>query len=164
MKLALAVDHRGYPIKAALIEALRADGHEVLDFGIFDHTPCDYPDIAIPACLAVVEGQADRAVLADGSGIGMSIVANKVPGIRAALCHDELTAEISRRANDANAVCLAADLIGIELIRRITKVWLKTDFDNGRHARRNDKINQLEAKVFEDISRAHQILRGELTN
>lgn len=158
MILALAVDHRGFPIKAALMESLRADGHEVVDFGTFDHTPCDYPDIAIPACLAVVEGKAQRAVLADGSGIGVSIVANKVPGIRAALCHDELTAEISRHHNDANVICLAADLIGIELIRRITRAWLRTDFDNGRHARRNEKIHQLEAKVFEDVSRVHQIL------
>ena len=162
MILAIAVDHRGFPIKSSLMESLRAEGHEVLDFGTFEHNPCDYPDIAIPACLAVVEGKAHRALLADGSGIGVSIVANKVPGIRAALCHDELTAEISRRHNDANVICLAADLIGIELIRRITKVWLKTDFDNGRHARRNEKIHQLEAKVFEDVARAHQILRGEM--
>lgn len=162
MILAIAVDHRGFPIKYSLMDSLRADGHEVIDFGTFEPTPCDYPDIAIPACLAVVEGKAHRALLADGSGIGMSIVANKVPGIRAALCHDELTAEISRRHNDANAICLAADLIGIELIRRIIKVWLKTDFDNGRHARRIEKISQLEAKVFEDVARAHQILRGEM--
>ena len=161
MILAVAVDHRGFPIKGSLAEFLKSDGHEVIDFGTNEVNPCDYPDIAIPACLAVVEGRAHRAILADGSGIGVSIVANKVPGIRAALCHDELTAEISRRHNDANVICLAADLIGIELIRRIIRVWLKTEFDNGRHARRNEKISQLEAKVFEDVSRAHQILRGD---
>jgi ribose 5-phosphate isomerase B len=162
MKLAIAADHRGFPIKASLMESLRAEGHEMIDFGTFEQIPCDYPDIAVPACLAVVEGRAERALLADGSGIGVSIVANKVPGIRAALCHDELTAEISRHHNDANVICLAADLIGIELIRRICRVWLKTEFDNGRHARRNAKISQIEAKVFEDVSRAHQILRGDM--
>ena len=95
-------------------------------------------------------GQADRGILIDGSGIGMSIIANKIPGIRAAICHDELTAEISRRHNNANILCFAADLLGDELIRRIIDAWLLTPFEQGRHARRVEKLNQLERQLFGD--------------
>src|SRR5206468_3798119 len=109
---------------------------------------CDYPDFAIPAAKAVALGQVDRGILIDGSGIGMSIIANKLPGIRAAICHDELTAEISRRHNNANILCFAADLLGDELIRRIIDAWLLTPFEQGRHARRVEKLLQLEKQLF----------------
>jgi ribose 5-phosphate isomerase B len=160
MNIALACDHRGFNIKQQLIEQLRVEGHGVEDFGAFDAKACDYPDFAVPASLAIVEGKAQLAILLDGSGIGMSIVANKIPGIRAAICHDELTAEISRRYNDANVLCLAVDLLGGELIRRIVSAWLKAPFEDGRHARRVEKIGELEQRLFSDIPGALGRLKG----
>jgi ribose 5-phosphate isomerase B len=120
----------------------------VLDFGTDNPKPCDYPDFAIPAARAVALAMADRGILIDGSGIGMSIIANKIPGIRAAICHDELTAEISRRHNNANILCFAADLLGDELIRRIIDAWLLTPFEQGRHLRRVEKLAALERQLF----------------
>ncbi len=160
MNIALACDHRGFNIKQQLIEQLRVEGHGAEDFGAFDAKACDYPDFAVPASLAIVEGKAQLAILLDGSGIGMSIVANKIPGIRAAICHDELTAEISRRYNDANVLCLAVDLLGGELIRRIVSAWLKAPFEDGRHARRVEKIGELEHRLFSDIPGALSKLKS----
>ncbi|MEA3366530.1 MAG: ribose 5-phosphate isomerase B [Planctomycetota bacterium] len=140
MKIALGTDHRGYHVKERLKNFLLELGHVVADCGCPSDKSCDYPDYSIPPCLKVTRGQADRAVLLCGSGIGMTMTANKVAGIRAALCHDELTAEMSRRHNDANVLCLPADLLGDELIRRMIQVWLNTPFDGGRHARRVKKI------------------------
>ncbi|MHB1768837.1 MAG: ribose 5-phosphate isomerase B [Phycisphaerae bacterium] len=160
MNIALACDHRGFNIKLQLIEQLRVEGHGAEDFGAFDAKACDYPDFAVPASLAIVEGKAQLAILLDGSGIGMSIVANKIPGIRAAICHDELTAEISRRYNDANVLCLAVDLLGGELIRRIVSAWLKAPFEDGRHARRVEKIGELEHRLFSDIPGALSKLKS----
>jgi len=140
MKIALGTDHRGYHVKERLKNFLLEQGHDVADCGCPSDKSCDYPDYSIPPCLKVTRGQADRAVLLCGSGIGMTMTANKVAGIRAALCHDELTAEMSRRHNDANVLCLPADLLGDELIRRMIQVWVNTPFDGGRHARRVKKI------------------------
>jgi ribose 5-phosphate isomerase B len=140
MKIALGSDHRGFATKERMKSLLAEWGHEVIDCGATGEKSCDYPDYAIPACLKVARGEADRAILMCGSGIGMTITANKVAGIRAALCHDELTAEMSRRHNDANILCLAADLLGEELIRRMIEVWLTTPFEGGRHARRVKKM------------------------
>src|SRR5271170_1809274 len=154
MNIALACDHRGFHVKQDLLTFLRSESDSLLDLGTSDTKSCDYPGIAITASLAVVRGKVDRAILIDGSGLGMSIVANKIPGIRAAVCHDELTAEISRRHNDANVLCLAADLLGQELVRRIAAAWLRTPFENGRHTRRLEKINQLETRIFSDTQRS----------
>ena len=140
MKIVLGSDHRGYLAKERLKSFLVNQGHEIKDCGTNSEASSDYPDYAIPACLMVAHGEADRGILMCGSGIGMTMAANKVAGIRAALCHDELTAEMSRRHNDANVLCLAADLLGDELIRRMAEVWLATPFDAGRHARRVKKI------------------------
>jgi ribose 5-phosphate isomerase B len=140
MKIALGSDHRGFHSKERLKAFLTELGHEVTDCGTASDTSSDYPDFAVPACLLVAQHKADRGVLMCGSGIGMTMTANKVSGIRAALCHDELTAEMSRRHNDANVLCLAADLLGDELIRRMVEVWLSAPFDAGRHARRVQKI------------------------
>ncbi len=148
MKIAIACDHRGYAVKQRISAQICDRGHEVVDFGTDNAKACDYPDYGIPAAKAVALGQADRGILIDGSGIGMSILANKLPGIRAAICHDELTAEISRRHNNANILCFAADLLGDELIRRIIDAWLLTPFEQGRHARRVEKLNQLEKQLF----------------
>ena len=136
------------PSSRSIVAQIADRGHEVLDFGTDNPKPCDYPDFAIPAARAVALGQADRGILIDGSGIGMSIIANKLPGVRAAICHDELTAEISRRHNNANILCFAADLLGDELIRRIIDAWLLTPFEAGRHARRVEKVAQLEKQLF----------------
>jgi len=148
MKIAIACDHRGYTVKQHIVSQIVDRGHEVLDFGTDNPKACDYPDYGIPAAKAVAMGQADRGILIDGSGIGMSIIANKLPGIRAAICHDELTAEISRRHNNANILCFAADLLGDELIRRIIDAWLLTPFEQGRHTRRVEKLGQLERQLF----------------
>jgi ribose 5-phosphate isomerase B len=145
MKVALAADHRGHPIKERLGALLREHGHEVLDMGTNSARSCDYPDLAYPAARAVADGHVDRAILICGSGIGMDICANKVSGVRAALVHDELTAQISRRHNDSNVLCLASDVLGEELMCRIVASWMEASFEpGGRHERRVQKIRMIE--------------------
>lgn len=153
MKIALASDHRGYAAKQTIEALLREQGHDVVDFGTNDSKSCDYPETGRPAAEAIITGQCDRGVLICGSGLGMSITANKVHGIRAALCHDELTAGLSRAHNDANVLCLAADLIGDALMRRIVEVWLHTEFEGGRHQRRIDQIKDIEDSQPQQASR-----------
>jgi ribose 5-phosphate isomerase B len=145
MKLCLACDHRGFTAKEQLKGYLASHGHEVIDVGCESQASCDYPDTGLAGAQAVSAGQCERAILFCGTGIGMSITANKVYGIRAALCHDELTAELARRHNDANVLCLPADLLGNELIRRVVEVWLKTEYEAGRHVRRLQKITEYES-------------------
>jgi ribose 5-phosphate isomerase B len=144
MKIAVGSDHRGYESKEQIKNIVAQLGHEVMDFGTNNNNPVDYPDVAYLAARAVVSRQAERAILACGTGIGMSIAANKVAGIRAALCHDELSAQISRDHNDANVLCVSGDLIGEVLLRKIVEVWLSTPFGGGRHKRRVDKISSIE--------------------
>jgi ribose 5-phosphate isomerase B len=153
LKIAIGSDHRGFGAKERLKELLTGKGHEVQDYGTNAPNGCDYPDLAYPTCKAVTAGKAEAAILLCGSGIGMCISANKVRGIRAALCHDELTAEMSRRHNNANVLCLPADLLGEELTRRIVEVWLKTQFEGGRHDRRIRKISEYEAREVEEHHR-----------
>ena len=140
MKIALGSDHRGYEAKELIKSLLQRSGHEVIDFGTDESRVCDYPDFGIPAALAVSKGQADRAVLICGSGVGMSITANKIPGIRAALCQDELTAQMSRKHNDANILCLPAMLVNDPLIVRIAESWINSEFEGGRHINRVEKM------------------------
>lgn len=144
MKVAVSSDHRGYHAKERLKEYLQTAGFAVLDFGCDSPASCDYPDFALTGAKSVARGEADRGIFFCGTGIGTSIAANKVRGIRAALCHDELTAELSRRHNNANVLCLSADMLGDEFIRRIVDVWLKTDYEGGRHDRRLQKIADFE--------------------
>jgi ribose 5-phosphate isomerase B len=144
MKIAIGSDHRGLELKRRLILSLGEAGHEVVDVGPDNPESVDYPDYAFPVALAVSSGRADRGVLLCGTGIGMCIAANKVQGVRAAPCHDPITAEMSRRHNDANVLCLSADLLGEELVDRMVRLWLDTPFEAGRHARRVDKIVQYE--------------------
>jgi len=144
MKIAIGSDHRGFDAKQQ-VKAIAAElGHECVDFGTDDNNPIDYPDLAYLAATAVSKKQADRAILACATGIGMSMAANKVPGVRAALCHDELSAQISRDHNDANVLCLSADQVGAVLLRKIVEVWLTTEFSGGRHERRVRKIHVIE--------------------
>jgi len=145
MKIAISADHRGHPAKESIAVLLSERGHDVLDMGTNSTKSCDYPDLAYPAAKAVADGQVDLAVTICGSGIGMVISANKVPGVRAALCHDELTARLSRRHNNANVLCLASDVLGQELMRRIVISWLDAEFEpGGRHERRVRKIAWIE--------------------
>lgn len=136
MNVALASDHRGFHSKEQIKSFLRVAGHTVVDFGCDSPASCDYPDMAIGGAESVSSGETERGIFLCGTGIGTSIAANKVRGIRAALCHDELTAELSRRHNDANVLCLPADLLSEELVRRVVDVWLRTEYEEGRHARR----------------------------
>jgi len=144
MKIAVGSDHRGLTVKQRIVPLLQQIGHEVVDAGPASPGSVDYPDFAFEVAKAVGEGRADRGVLICGTGIGMCIAANKVPGVRAAPCHDSITAELSRRHNDSNVLCLSADLLGEELIERMIRIWLETPFEAGRHARRVDKIMQFE--------------------
>jgi len=144
MKIAVGSDHRGFEAKEQ-IKAIAVElGHECIDFGTNDNNPVDYPDPAYLAAMALSKKQADRAILVCATGIGMSIAANKINGIRAALCHDELSAQISRDHNDSDVLCLSGDQVGEVLLRKIVEVWLNTEFSGGRHERRVRKIKAIE--------------------
>ncbi|GIK19654.1 MAG: ribose 5-phosphate isomerase B [Leptolyngbya sp. PLA2] len=144
MKIALGADHRGHAAVRTLLAKLSGEGHEVQLLGDCGGEVCDYPEPAWLVARAVASGQAERGVLICGTGIGMSIAANKVPGVRAAVVHDELTAQLCRSHNDANVICLSGDLLGVRLIEKIVDVFLRTPFDGGRHARRISKIEAME--------------------
>ncbi len=146
MKIAVASDHAGYRLKEEIKLLLRELGHEVRDFGTHSDDPVDYPDFVVPAAEAVGRGECDRAIVVGGSGNGEAIAANKVPGIRAALCHDATTARLSRSHNDANVLALGQRIIGSEVVRDVVRVWLETPFDGGRHQRRLEKIARVEAR------------------
>lgn len=144
MKIAIGSDHRGYGAKQRIRGLLEGLGMEVVDFGPGSNESCDYPDLALCVAESVAKGESERGVLFCGTGLGMSITANKVAGVRAALCHDELTAQYARRHNDANVLCLPADLVGEALMQNIVKLWLQTEFEGGRHKRRVEKICEYE--------------------
>jgi len=144
MRIAIGNDHRGFALKEALKELLDGLGHEWVDFGCQSEEPVDYPDIARPLAEAVAAGGYERGILICGNGIGMSIAANKVKGIRAALCDDLFAARLARRHNDANVLCMGAWRIGVGLAEEIVRVFLSEDFDGGRHARRLDKVRSME--------------------
>jgi ribose 5-phosphate isomerase B len=144
MRIAVGSDHRGFETKQRIKAIISELGHECIDFGTNDSNPVDYPDPAYLVSMALSKNQADRAILICATGLGMSIAANKVKGIRAALCHDELSAQISRDHNDANVLCISADQVGEVLLRKIVEVWLNTEFSGGRHERRVRKIKAIE--------------------
>lgn len=144
MNISIGADHRGSDITDRLTQFLSEQGHNVLRHGSVDGEPCDYPEAAFQVATDVASGKAERGVLVCGTGIGMSIAANKVAGIRAAVVHDELTAHLARGHNDANIVCLSADLLGDRAMEKIVDVFLKDEFEGGRHARRISKIKAIE--------------------
>lgn len=144
MKIAIGNDHRGYEGKKRLLPVLKKLGHQVEDFGSHNQAGVDYPDYAIPVARAVIRKDSDAGILLDGSGIGMSVVANKVDGIRAALAHDEVTARVAREHNHCNVLCLGTDLLGEDQIRKIVEIFLEASFQDGRHVRRIEKITQFE--------------------
>ncbi len=143
MKIALASDHAGFAYKERLRQLLQEAGHEVCDFGAYGEESSDYPDFALPAAQAVARGEVDCGILFCGSGIGMSIVANKVPGVRAANCCTEEMVRLSRQHNDANVLTVGARLVPFEQVWRMVEVFLTTPFEGGRHARRVEKIHRM---------------------
>jgi ribose 5-phosphate isomerase B len=148
MRIAVACDHRGYEAKRKLLPVVKKLGHEVEDLGCDGSGSVDYPDYAVPPSRGVAEGKYDTAILLDGSGIGMCIVANKIVGVRAALAHDEVTARRAREHNHCNVLCIGADLISEDQIRNIVEIFLSTEFGEGRHLRRVTKIKQVEHEEF----------------
>lgn len=144
MRVAVASDHRGFQFKEQIISSLRASGHEVDDAGPACGDSVDYPDFAAIVARKIRDGQADRGILICGTGIGMAIAANKFAGVRAAPCNDEVTAQISRRHNDLNVLCLSADLLSPRNVESVVHTWMSTDFEGGRHSRRIEKIHAIE--------------------
>jgi len=144
MRIAIGSDHAGFAMKQAIVGLLSELGHNHEDFGCFNSSSVDYPDIARPVAEAVSQKKFDHGILICSTGIGMSIVANKVPGIRAAVCHDTFSARRAREHNDANVLCLGEWVIGQGLMREIVTTYLSADFVGGRHARRVEKIHAME--------------------
>lgn len=144
MNIAIGADHRGVETGLGLVNRLGAQGHNVVVVHCNEGATCDYPDAAYTVGKAVASGAADRGILLCGSGIGMSIAANKIKGIRAALVGNTISAELSRRHNDANVLCLSADTLGVKAIEQIVDAWLGAEFEGGRHARRVAKIEAIE--------------------
>ncbi len=145
MRIALSADHRGYTGIKLLQEKLSREGHDVQVLGDISGPPCDYPERAYLVGKAVASGQAEVGILLCGTGIGMSIAANKVQGVRAAVVHDELTAQLSRSHNASNVLCMSADLLGQRIIEKISEIFIKTEFEGGRHTRRIRKIEAIES-------------------
>ncbi len=144
--VALGADHGGYGLKEQLKKVVAAAGYAVADCGTHSTEAVDYPDFAYVVARMVANGQAWRGIVVDGAGIGSCMAANKVPGVRAAMCYDQATAINSREHNNANVLALGAGLIGPSLAQQIVQVWLQTEFGGGRHARRVDKIEAIEKR------------------
>lgn len=147
MKIAVASDHRGYHLKEKVISILKSKGHEIVDDGPATDASVDYPDFAALVAGKVSSGTVDRGILICGTGLGMAIAANKFPRVRAAACVDEVTAELSRRHNDLNVLCLSGDLLSSRSTERLVEIWIDTEFEGGRHQRRLDKILELEQQT-----------------
>ena len=146
MKIAVACDHGGLNLKNEICKHLKELGHEAVDFGTDNFDSCDYPDFALPAAEAVAGGKCDKGIIVCSTGIGVSIVANKVPGVRCAHCHDVYCAEFTRRHNDANVLALGEKVVGVGYATMIVDAFLSTEFEGGRHQRRVDKITAIEKK------------------
>lgn len=146
MKVVIASDHGGFRLKQEIIKHLKSKNIEYEDYGTFSDESVDYPDYGEKVGEAVVSGKFDRGIVICGTGIGISIAANKVPGVRAALCHDCFSAKASREHNDANVLALGERVIGVELAKMIVDIWLETEFLGGRHERRVCKIGAIEEK------------------
>jgi len=143
--IAIGCDHAGVELKKAVIEALSEKGFELMDMGT-DGEPCDYPDMAEKVCREITEGRCEKGILICGTGIGMSMAANKIKGIRAALCSDSFSTKFTRLHNDANVMCMGARTLGPGLACELAEIFLTTGFEGGRHQRRVDLITALENK------------------
>ena len=146
-KIAIGADHRGFTLKEVIIDIIKKSCYEINDYGAFRAKRCDYPPIAFKVASGVASGKFDRGILICKSGLGMSIVANKVPGIRAALLHNIDSARSSRKHNDANVAVFSEDSIDKRTAKKILKVWLTAEFSGGRHARRLKQIRAIEKKL-----------------
>jgi ribose 5-phosphate isomerase B len=146
MKIALGCDEAGLPLMEVIRAYLAQHNIPVKDFGVHNTDPVDYPDVALPAAESVAQGECERAILVCGTGIGMSITANKVPGVRAALCHDTYSAERARKSNDAQVLTMGARVIGPELAKVILQAWLNSEFAGGTSAPKVAKMNAVEEK------------------
>ena len=146
MKIALACDHGGLNLKNPVKEKIKENGYDFVDYGTNSTDSCDYPDFALPAAEAVAEKKCDRGIIICSTGIGVSIVANKVPGVRCAHCHDSYCAEFTRRHNDANVLAMGEKVVGTGYALKIVETFLNTQFEGGRHQRRVDKITEIEKK------------------
>lgn len=146
MKIAIACDHGGLNLKNAVIGYLKDNGYDYCDFGTHSYDSCDYPDYAVQAAEAVASGECDMGIVVCSTGIGVSIVANKVPGVRCAHCHDTYCAEFTRLHNNSNMLALGEKVVGAGYALKIVEIFLKTKFEGGRHARRVDKITAIEKK------------------
>jgi len=144
MKIAIGSDHRGYDLRRTITDFLRSEGYEVDEIGVADQGIVDYPDIAVCVVEKINQGIVDRGILLCGTGIGMCVVANKFPGIRAVACSNDVIAELSRRHNDANVLCLSGEMLGERSGVSLVKKWLETEFEGGRHQARIKKIRELE--------------------
>ena len=154
MRIAVGADHAGYPLKAGAIAELRRLGHQVIDLGTDSEEPVDYPDFARAVAEAVMRGEAERGLLICGSGVGTSIVANKVPGVRAATCHDTFSSRQGVEDDDMNVLCLGARVIGQKLALDVIGAWLGATFSGEeRHTRRLNKVKAIEARYLRDPSR-----------
>ncbi len=136
MKIAIGADHGGFELKQQLVDLVETLGHQIVDVGCHSKESVDYPRFAEAVCEKIIESQADAGILVCGTGIGMAIAANRHKKIRAAICHDDYTARMSREHNNANVLCLGARVIGHGVAEEIVKIWLKTDFSGGRHQQR----------------------------
>ncbi len=146
MRIAIGCDHRGLNLKRVVMDLLSQEGHSYEDFGCYDTAAVDYPDIGGRVAQAVAEGRFEHGILICSTGIGMSMVANKVSGVRAALCHDPFSAGRSREHNDANVLCLGEWVVGEGLAREIVTAYLGARFEGGRHAQRLEKVKELECR------------------
>ena len=146
MRVSLGCDHAGFALKRVVAAALQEGGHEVLDEGTDSPDSCDWPDFGARVAARVAAGEAERGIALCGTGIGMSMAANKVPGVRAALCNDLYTARFSRLHNDANVLAMGARVIGPGLAEEIVRIWMETPFAGGRHARRLEGLAEMERR------------------
>lgn len=144
MKIALGCDHGGLEHKNAIGEFLKEQGFEVVDFGIYEQVSVDYPDIAKKVCESIQKGETERGILVCGTGIGMSIAANKYKGIRAAACSEHFSAKFTRLHNNSNVLCLGGRVIGVGTALELAELFVKTEFEGGRHQKRIDKISEIE--------------------
>ncbi|BAT71334.1 ribose 5-phosphate isomerase B [Thermosulfidibacter takaii ABI70S6] len=149
MRVAIASDHGGYRLKEFVKSVVQQLGCDIVDFGTYSEDSVDYPEFAAKVAKAIIEKEVDRGILICGTGIGMSIVANRFPGIRAALCHDVYTARMSRQHNDANILVLGGRVLTPEVAEEIVKVWLSEEFEGGRHERRLGKLQEIEKAICE---------------
>ena len=148
MKIAIGCDHAGFKMKNAIIDFLTKNGYEYQDFGTYDESSCDYPDYALAVAEAVASGDFEKGIIVCGTGIGVSIVANKVKGIMCAHCTDTFSAKACREHNDANVITFGDRISGIGIVLDCVKLFLETEFSGGRHIKRVDKITRVEEKYF----------------